>query len=71
MRIIESLLLKIFKQIPDKDWQIIEKSYIAYFRLLGCPLTNSTDGGEGFSPRGLELSVDEQAVAVFDVQNRR
>ena len=31
----------------ERDWQKAEIAWIAYYRALGCPLTNATDGGEG------------------------
>lgn len=35
------------QEVPLSGWALAEKHWIAYFRSLGCPLTNCTDGGEG------------------------
>lgn len=34
---------------PGQDWEEAERRWIAYYRQMGCPLTNLTDGGEGAS----------------------
>jgi predicted DNA-binding protein YlxM (UPF0122 family) len=32
--------------VPDSEWQFWEQWYIAYFRGMGCNLTNISDGGD-------------------------
>ncbi len=39
--------LIIFETLPESDWSEAERFWIAYFKSLGCRLTNATDGGEG------------------------
>jgi hypothetical protein len=34
---------------PGDDWEERERTWIAYLRELGEPLTNTTDGGKGLS----------------------
>jgi hypothetical protein len=33
--------------VPDAEWSFWERWYIAYFKFIGCRLTNTTLGGEG------------------------
>lgn len=39
----------IFEQCNETIWQEREKDWIAFGKRVGWPLTNTTDGGEGFS----------------------
>lgn len=41
------------------NWASVERFWIAFFRALGCRLTNGTDGGEGAC--GLKLSPEARA----------
>jgi group I intron endonuclease len=36
----------IIDEVSEDDWQFWETHYIAYFKFLGCSLTNGTDGGD-------------------------
>jgi hypothetical protein len=46
----------VIQQIPPNYGPSAERYWISYFRALGCPLTNLTEGGEGSS--GHEVSID-------------
>lgn len=35
------------QEVHDSEWRSAERYWIAYFRSIGCPLTNLTDGGDG------------------------
>jgi hypothetical protein len=34
--------------VPASDWVAAERYWIGFYRTIGCPLTNTTNGGEGF-----------------------
>ena len=38
--------LTIIDEVEGDNWVYWEKFYIAYFKFLGCNLTNGTDGGD-------------------------
>jgi hypothetical protein len=46
------------ERVSDDDWSECERFWIAYFRGLGCRLTNRTAGGEG----GLHPSAETRAA---------
>ena len=48
----------------DGDWKELEKYWINKFKLLGLPLTNLTDGGEGSS--GVPAHWNNIMVSVYD-----
>lgn len=35
------------QEVPDSEWRAAERYWVSYFRSIGCPLTNATDGGDG------------------------
>jgi hypothetical protein len=39
--------IMLLQDVPNDQWATAERYWIAYYRSLGCPLTNGTDGGEG------------------------
>jgi len=39
-------LLKVVEEVPKSCWEEHEKKWIAYYKNVGCNLTNSTEGGE-------------------------
>lgn len=39
--------LEILEEVPKNQWQEIEREYIRVFRMIGIPLTNVSEGGEG------------------------
>lgn len=39
--------MRILEEVPVTQWQERERYWIAYYRSLGCPLTNGSDGGDG------------------------
>lgn len=39
--------LEIIENSDDKDWQEVERFWIAYLRFIGCSLTNADSGGLG------------------------
>jgi GIY-YIG catalytic domain/NUMOD3 motif len=41
--------LETLDEVPSDCWQIYEESYIRIFRAIGLRMTNTLDGGEGFS----------------------
>ena len=50
-------IMRVIQEIPASQWVPAERYWVNHFRGLGCPLTNSTDGGDGVV--GLRWS-DEQ-----------
>ncbi len=48
----------------DAECQIGEKWWIAYFREIGCPLTNATDGGDGASAGHLVSAETRAKIGV-------
>lgn len=47
-------LLMIIDDVPKSEWVFWEIFYISYFNSIGCPLTNSTIGGDGISSQNKE-----------------
>ena len=39
--------IRAVQQVPLGSWGDAERYWIAYFKKIGCPLTNGTEGGEG------------------------
>jgi hypothetical protein len=40
-------VLHVIDEVPVSEWQEAERHWIAYYRGLGFPLTNTSDGGDG------------------------
>lgn len=40
-------ILEILEEVPYVQWEEIEQEYIRVFRLIGIPLTNTCEGGQG------------------------
>jgi hypothetical protein len=56
--------VEIFEEVADgADWVEAEQFWIAYWRSLGCRLTNLTIGGEGLSGHKRPRDVIERGVA--------
>jgi hypothetical protein len=48
----------VVQELPDAEGLYeAERGWIAYFRSMGCPLTNLTDGGEGVPGHRVEAST--------------
>jgi hypothetical protein len=43
----EKPLMNVFQELPNDCWEDAEIYWIAFLRSAGCPLTNTTTGGEG------------------------
>lgn len=39
--------IEVIDEVPDSDWQVAERFWIAYLRMVGADLVNATEGGEG------------------------
>lgn len=43
--------IELIQEVPDAFWRQAEPYWIAYYRAIGCRLTNGTEGGDGgYSP---------------------
>lgn len=49
----------IVQRVPKSCWKEAERYWIKFFRERGCPLTNSTDGGDGLA--GYRASAETRA----------
>ncbi len=47
----------VLDEVPDSEWQFWEQWYIAYFRGIGCRLTNMTVGGDN-GREGMKVSEE-------------
>jgi hypothetical protein len=54
-------IMRVIQEIPSPSWVNAERYWVNYFRAMGCPLTNSTDGGDGVV--GLHWSEEQRRRA--------
>jgi hypothetical protein len=65
----------VFIQTGIGDWAEAERGWVAFFRALGCDLTNSTDGGDGtigytHSVEAREKMAEASRQQVFSLETR-
>lgn len=58
----------LLQEVMDTEWPEAERYWISYFRSIGCPLTNMTNGGDGNV--GCQLS-DETRAKMRRLRNER
>ena len=64
----EEPIFRVIMEVPDECWAEAEISTIAYFRQIGAPLLNLTDGGDGL--HGYEWN-EEQRARLGEVSRQR
>lgn len=55
-------VMELIEVASDENWKEREKHHIRFMRLIGCRLTNLTDGGEGQSGRKIPDEVKRKIV---------
>lgn len=60
-------MLEVLDEVPNELWETYERDYVAGFRMLGFPLVNGTDGGDGISNPSLAV---RQKISVTKTGSR-